>query len=93
MMANGHGASEQQYALVSGGAVLCLCGPTAERPGDGDFSDEFPADSKWLPVVDRHPFDVARHCWLAPSYEVNGDCVSRVYQTLNPEPRQRGRGS
>ena len=56
-------AAEQQYALVSRGAVVGLRGPTAVRPNDGDFSDEYPADSKWLPIVDieKQTFDARTH--------------------------------
>jgi hypothetical protein len=82
-MSDGNGEGETHYALVSGGAILCLCGPRAERPRNGDFSDEFPADSKWLPIVnvDSDRFDGVNHQRIAVCYEVNCDHVSRVLLT------------
>lgn len=85
-MANAHGESERHYALVSGGAILCLCGPRAERPQNGDFSDEFPADSKWLPIVNvSDRFDGVNHQRIAVCYEVNCDHVGRVYPLIDSE--------
>jgi len=86
-MSNGRGEGERHYALVSGGAILCLCGPRAERPRNGDFSDEFPADSKWLPIVnvDSDPFDAVNRPRIVVGYEVNGDHVSRVYSVVDRE--------
>jgi hypothetical protein len=83
-MTRRHDRSELQYALVSRGAIVCLSEPPSGRPKDGDFSDEYPGDSQWLPIVniDSQPFDEAKHRRLTPYYQVNGDCVNRIYPVI-----------
>jgi len=69
--------SEQDYALVSGGIILAVC-RAAIPPMDGSFSDEFPGDSQWLPIidVDSRLLDATKHVRLA--YEINGHIVRRI---------------
>jgi hypothetical protein len=76
--------SKQDYALVSGGAILSMC-QTNKPPRQGDFSDEFPANSQWLPVIDTdisvRPTDRSRY---APRYEVTATHVARSFVAIEP---------
>lgn len=76
--------SKQDYALVSGGAILSICRAEVP-PRDGEFSDEFPEDAKWLPIIeiDSRPFDATKHVRLAPREEIIGDVVRRVFPVID----------